>query len=357
MKKIIREVAEVIGGGTPDTTIQEYWNGDIQWFTPSEIKSDYVSKSERTITKLGLDKSSAKLLPIGTILLTTRATIGEVAIAKKKCATNQGFQSLVVKENVDKIFIANWIKQNKKELIKKANGSTFTEISKSEIERIPILLPAILEQEKIGQFLSLLDERITTQNKIIEDLKILKSTIRHTLFTQLDKFNTETKLIKDVLDYEQPTNYIVDNTDYQDNSSLTPVLTANKAFILGYSSEKKGIYDKGDCIIFDDFTMDLKYVDFPFKVKSSAIKILKSKYGVNLKYVFEYLSFLNLKSNDHKRHYISEIESIHIPVTKFERQNDIANLFFAMDKKITIESSYKKLFLSQKQYLLSNLFV
>jgi len=183
------------------------------------------------------------------------------------------------------------------------------------------------------------------------------STIRHTLFTQLDKFNTETKLIKDVLDYEQPTNYIVDNTDYQDNSSLTPVLTANKAFILGYSSEKKGIYDKGDCIIFDDFTMDLKYVDFPFKVKSSAIKILKSKYGVNLKYVFEYLSFLNLKSNDHKRHYISEIESIHIPVTKFERQNDIANLFFAMDKKITIESSYKKLFLSQKQYLLSNLFV
>ena len=183
------------------------------------------------------------------------------------------------------------------------------------------------------------------------------STIRHTLFTQLDKSNTETKLIENILGYEQPTKYIVGNTDYQNDSELTPVLTANKAFILGYTSEKDGIYDKGKCIIFDDFTMDLKYVDFHFKVKSSAIKILTPKSGVNLKYIYEYLCFLNLVSNDHKRHYISEVESIPIYVPQIDIQNTFSNLFSALDKKIRVESCYNDLLNAQKQYLLCQLFI
>src|SRR5690606_25927047 len=108
------EIAQIIGGGTPETNIEEYWNGDIQWFTPTEVKSNFVTKSNRTITELGLKKSSAKLLPKGTILLTTRATIGEVAIATQECTTNQGFQSLIVNKEAKNIFISNWIKQNKK---------------------------------------------------------------------------------------------------------------------------------------------------------------------------------------------------------------------------------------------------
>lgn len=183
------------------------------------------------------------------------------------------------------------------------------------------------------------------------------STIRHTLFTQLEKSDTETKLIKDVLDYEQPSKYIVGNTDYQNNSVLTPVLTANKAFILGYTSEKNNIYDKGECIIFDDFTMDLKYVDFPFKLKSSAIKILTPKPGVNLKYIYEYLCFLNLTSSDHKRHYISEIMSKSIYVPIIYKQNTFSNLFSTIDKKNGTESDYLNLLLSHKYYLLSHLFV
>ncbi len=183
-EKTLEDIAEIIGGGTPDTTIDEYWNGDIQWFTPSEIKSNYASKSERTITKLGLSKSSAKLLPIGTILLTTRATIGEVAIATEECTTNQGFQSLVVNKIVNNIFIANWIKQNKIEFIRRANGSTFTEISKSEMEKIRIMLPCLLEQNKIATFLSLLDQRIETQNKIIEKYESLIKEINDSLFSR-----------------------------------------------------------------------------------------------------------------------------------------------------------------------------
>ena len=238
-----------------------------------------------------------------------------------------------------------------------AQGTKIYSISQKNFNDIFIGIPSKEEQIKIATLSRLLDKRITTQNKIIEDLKLLKSTIRHQIFSKLEKSNFETKQVNDILDYEQPTGYIVDSTDYCNDSSLTPVLTANKAFILGYSNEKNGIYDKGNCIIFDDFTMDIKYVDFPFKVKSSAIKILKPKHEINLKFIFEYLSFLNFKSNDHKRHYISEVESIQISIPEFGLQSHIASLFFAIDKKITIELSCQNLLFSQKQYLLNSLFV
>src|SRR5690606_33861366 len=106
------DICSIIGGGTPDTQNAEYGNGGIQWFTPTEIKSNFVSRSQRTISKLGLKNSSAKLLPKGTILLTTRATIGEVSMSTVECATNQGFQSLIVKEKFDNIFFFYWIKVN-----------------------------------------------------------------------------------------------------------------------------------------------------------------------------------------------------------------------------------------------------
>ncbi len=230
-------------------------------------------------------------------------------------------------------------------------------LSKKTIEQIEVYIPTQPEQSKIASLLSLLDERIATQNKIIEDLKLLKSTIRHTLFTEIDKSNAETKRIKDILDYEQPTKYIVENTDYQNDISLIPVLTANKTFVLGYTSENYGIYDKGDCIIFDDFTMDLKYVNFPFKVKSSAIKILTSGSNVNIKYVFEYLSFLDLTSSDHKRHYISEVESMPMYIPEVEVQNSLSSLFTALDKKIKMETDYLYLLSTEKRCFLDNLVV
>ena len=97
--KLINDLAVVIGGGTPDTTIKSYWDGEIQWFTPSEIgKNKYVDSSLRTITEEGLNNSSAKLLPPNTILLSSRATIGECSLSLRECATNQGFQSLVSKK-------------------------------------------------------------------------------------------------------------------------------------------------------------------------------------------------------------------------------------------------------------------
>ena len=183
MPKTINDLATVLGGGTPDTTIKSYWDGNIQWFTPSEIgKSKYVSLSSRTITEDGLNNSSAKLLPSYTILLSSRATVGECSITLHECATNQGFQSLIAK-NCDIDFLYYLIQTKKKDLIRKACGSTFLEISANEVRKIRTNVPSNTEQKKIGALLSLIDKRIETQNKIIEDLRELKSAIVDKLYS------------------------------------------------------------------------------------------------------------------------------------------------------------------------------
>lgn len=186
-EKKLGDVCEIIGGGTPETNVEEYWNGDIQWFTPTEIKGNFVSKSLRTITELGLKKSSAKILPKGAILLTTRATIGEASIALEECTTNQGFQSLVAKEDVLNVFIFNWIKMNRHELMKKANGSTFSEISKSEIEQIIIPVPSLEEQAKIADFLTAIDEKIENLEKELDELKAYKKGVMQSIFSEDDQ--------------------------------------------------------------------------------------------------------------------------------------------------------------------------
>ena len=181
-KYTINDLATVVGGGTPDTTVKSYWGGDIQWFTPSEIgKNKYVDFSKRTITRDGLDNSSAKLLPLHTILLSSRATVGECSIASNECTTNQGFQSLIAKQcNID--FLYYLIQTKKKDLIRNACGSTFLEISANEIRKIKVAVPVQNEQEQIAKLLSLIDERIATQNKIIEDLKLLRDAISDAMF-------------------------------------------------------------------------------------------------------------------------------------------------------------------------------
>ncbi|STC98453.1 restriction endonuclease subunit S [Elizabethkingia anophelis] len=183
------------------------------------------------------------------------------------------------------------------------------------------------------------------------------NTIRYQLYEQILNQENEFVQVKDTLNYEQPTKYLITNTDYSSDISLIPVLTANKAFILGYTNEEFGIYDKGQCIIFDDFTMDTKFVDFPFKVKSSAIKILTAKPNVNLKFIFEYLLFLNLSSNEHKRHYISEIEPMEIQLPNYIQQKHVADFLSSIDDKVKTEFEIHMLLIKQKQYLLANLFI
>ena len=246
---------------------------------------------------------------------------------------------------------------NRKVMVR-CTGSSYPAINSEDLATIHLYYtPDKKEQLKISRLLDLLDKRIATQNKIIEDLKKLKSAIRKKIFSLLKDEYTKSFEINQLLDYEQPTAYIVANDEYSTDTRLTPVLTANKGFILGYTDEKNGIYQKGACIIFDDFTMDAKYVSFPFKVKSSAIKILTAKPNVNLRFMFEYLSHWELKSEEHKRHYISEISPLVIELPSKEKQNIIALLMTSLNNKLTIEEKAKIRYEVQKGYLLSQMFI
>ena len=166
-EKNLGKIGEIIGGGTPDTNIPEYWDGDINWFVPSEIgKQKYISSSVRTISYIGLKNSSAKLLSHGTILLSTRATIGEKSILNGEGCTNQGFQSISVNNENINIFIYYLLDKYKVDMIKNASGSTFLEISSSNLKKIKIIVPSFLEQQQIASALSAIDEKIETEKKV-----------------------------------------------------------------------------------------------------------------------------------------------------------------------------------------------
>ena len=140
--------------------------------------------------------------------------------------------------------------------------------------------------------------------------------------------------LEDIIEYEQPTDYIVSSTNY-DDSYLTPVLTAGKSFIIGYTDEEEGLYSKLPCIIFDDFTTASKLVTFPFKVKSSAMKILQVNQNISIKYVAAFMSITQLIGDTHKRYWISEYSKLPIPIPPKEVQERIVtaidNLFNVLD--------------------------
>ena len=238
-----------------------------------------------------------------------------------------------------------------------AQGTKIYSINTRNFSEVFVGLPSKSEQHKIATLLRLIDEHISTQNKIIEKLETLIKGIRHNVFQQLRKDVGFNSTIGDILSFEQPQRYIVSSTEYSDDSSCTPVLTANKAFILGYTTETDGIYSKGDCIIIDDFTLDCKYVSFPFKIKSSAIKILTAENKYILRFIYEYLKSLDISTEEHKRHYITEIQPSSCILPDDKTLTTIALMFESITNKLENEQSLALMLNKQKQYLLSKMFI
>ena len=141
--------------------------------------------------------------------------------------------------------------------------------------------------------------------------------------------------LEEVFDYIQPTPYLVASTNYSDDYS-TPVLTAGKTFVLGYTNEINGIYSNLPVVIFDDFTTDSKFVDFPFKAKSSAMKILQIKDGYNILFAYEAMQLIRFVVGGHERHWISKYSKLTIDVPRLEEQNAISNVISAMDKELSL---------------------
>lgn len=184
--KTISQVGKIIGGGTPSTFNSAYWNGSVQWFTPAELSKagKYVSKSERTITKLGVENCSAKILPAGTILLTTRASIGTSAILKAPACTNQGFQSLVVNSENSNEFLYYLLSTKVDEMMSLASGSTFLEISPKKLGGIQLQIPSSrAEQTAIANVLSDMDTEISALETKLAKYRKLKTGMMQQLLT------------------------------------------------------------------------------------------------------------------------------------------------------------------------------
>ena len=238
-------------------------------------------------------------------------------------------------------------------------GSAQPKLSQDNLNKIPIALPPLYEQirivAKLKYWFSFVDWIEYNKGNLQDTIKQVKSkvldlAIHGKLVPQdptdepaselLKRINPKAEITCDnghyqklpkgwavcqldsIISYEQPTPYIVKSTDY-DDTYTTPVLTAGKSFIIGHTNETNGIYEKLPCIIFDDFTTDSKLVDFPFKVKSSAMKILQVKEDINIEYIAMFMSITRLIGDTHKRYWISEYSKIEIPIPPKNEQDRI----------------------------------
>lgn len=176
----LSEIGRIVAGGTPKTKIEEYWNGEVSWITPKDLSSHscvYISRGNRNISREGLDNSSAKLLPRGTVLFTSRAPIGYVAIAENEVTTNQGFKSIIVNDRNDNKFVYYLLKNNVNVIENYASGSTFKEISGTVMKNLEFDIPSLMEQKSIAKILSSIDEKIEINNKISQTLESIAQSI------------------------------------------------------------------------------------------------------------------------------------------------------------------------------------
>ncbi|MCY4368466.1 MAG: restriction endonuclease subunit S [bacterium] len=185
----IGEIAEVVGGGTPSTKLPENFDGDIPWLTPKDLSGRherYIKRGRRSLSQKGLDTSSAKLIPAGSVLLSTRAPIGYVALAKNAIATNQGFRNLVMRKGFLPEYLYYWLTTNTDRLEQHASGSTFRELSGSALKTIRLHLPPLAEQRRIAHILGILDDKIGLNHRMCDTLEKMARTLFKSWFVDFD---------------------------------------------------------------------------------------------------------------------------------------------------------------------------
>lgn len=184
-ERTIDDLGEVFGGSTPSRDIPAYWNGDIPWVTPSDLtplRDKYLARTEDQITEAGLNNSGARLLPAGALLVTTRATLGAVAIASAPVATNQGLKSIVFTSGANASFYYHVFKRGVPELTRRASGTTFLEISGGEFRKVRLPAPPLPDQEQIAGILDTVDEAVRGTERLIVKLRLTKLAMLQELF-------------------------------------------------------------------------------------------------------------------------------------------------------------------------------
>lgn len=366
-EKRLGDIAEIVGGGTPSTSNPDYWNGNINWYSPNEISNMiYANGSNRKITKLGLEKSSAKMLPVGTILFSSRATIGEMAILRKPATTNQGFQSLVLKNEYFPHFIFSMKNFIKNEAIKNASGSTFLEISKKGVANINVNVPSLEEQKKIGNFFSKYDKLINLKEKEIEKLENYKKSMLENMFPKEGETvpkirfkgfheNWEKEVLEDL-------GIITAGGDVEKDKlkdkGRYPVLgnsLLNKG-IIGYYNDSFKIKGPAVTVTGRGEIGHARYINFDF-TPVVRLLVIKTKYDCK---------FLALSINREKSFKEStgvpqltapQLKNKKIYMTSLEEQKLIGDFFEKLDKSIDLKKGELEKLENFKEGLLEKMFV
>jgi len=302
----ISDIADVIGGGTPKTSIDEYWNGDIPWLAPRDLTGYdkvYLSHGDRFITEEGLKKSSTKLMPKGSVLLTSRAPIGYVAIAQNEICTNQGFKSLVPKKDLcNSEFLYYWIKSNVDYLQQLGTGTTFAEISGSVVKNIDISLPPLKEQKAIAEVLSSLDDKIDLLHRQNKTLEEMAQTLFRQWFIEEVKDEWEVGVLDDILTVKGGTTPSTKNDEYwngnicwstpkdlSSNSDMYLFDTARKITESGLVKIGSGLLPKGTILLSSRAPVGyLTITEVPLAINQGYIAILDDK-GFSKYFIFLWL--------------------------------------------------------------------
>jgi type I restriction enzyme S subunit len=346
------DIPEYVESGYPMLKANNIIDGEVNFSTSDHIsEKTYQGYSDRFRIK----KNDFLFSNIG-----ARLGTGSLMKTSTECSFAWNVMRIIPNQKIVKPEYLGCIMNSPalyKEIKKNESGSGMGFVPKNVLQNLTFPIPKKLEEQTaIATALSDADALINGLEKLITKKRNIKQGAMQKLLKP--KEGWEVKKLGDFLDYEQPTEYLVSDTEYNDNNQ-TPVLTAGKTFILGYTNEEHGIFKNLPVIIFDDFTTAIKYVDFPFKAKSSAMKMLIPKNDkVNLRFVFEIMLQIKYQVADHKRHWIGEFSKLEITVPPTpEEQNKIATILSDMDAEITALQTklekYKKLKLGMMQNLLT----
>jgi len=341
-------------GATPNRSNKSYYeNGDVLWVKTGELNDGYIFDSIEKITTKALNECSLRNNNVGDVLIAMYgATIGKLGIAAVPLTTNQACCACTPFSFINNEYLFYYLMAIKPLLISKSYGGAQPNISKEKITNCFINFPKLDEQILIVNKIKELFKKIETigneYNSIINLISATKRKVLEEIFGENSSYKSYYEneyFLGDLLPYEQPALYIVKSTIYDDKYD-TPVLTPGKSFILGYTNEKEGVYhvNNSKVIIFDDFTTASRIIDFDFKVKSSAMKILKSsdETKFNIDYLYFLLQTLYVNNDTHKRYWISEFATKKVKVHTYDEQlkivktiNDITTkLDYIIDSKI-----------------------
>ncbi|MGL2496432.1 restriction endonuclease subunit S [Helicobacter pylori] len=328
--------------------------GEIPFYkigTFGNIADAFISK------KLFLEYKTKYSFPKkGDILISASGTIGRAVIYDGKPAYFQD-SNIVWIDNDETLVKNDFLFYAYSNIKWNTEHTTILRLYNDNFRNTLIPLPPLNEQIAIANILSDVDHYLYSLDALILKKESVKKVLSFELLSQrkrLKGFNQAWQRVRlgDILSYEQPTKYLVATTQYL-QKGFTPILTAGKTFILGYTNDKHGIYTNIPVIIFDDFTTDSKMVNFPFKVKSSAIKILslRDNNQADLKYIYEKLTLLKHQVTDHKRYWIDEFSNFEIPLPPLNEQAAIANILSDLDHEIISLKNKKRQFENIKKAL------